>query len=429
METPIVETQVLDPISTVHLQGWEETYHLVKGYAVAKEMNNTLIALSVAMRIHEGQTRDNGEPYIIHPLKVCELAMNLGIDDDITCASAILHDCIEDGKLKDPEKLFTRDFGLDKKVYEIVSALSKPKNYKKTDPEQEMYLSKIKSIPEALIIKLLDRANNMSTLDSFIPERMKKYVKETKEKIYPLCKYGKSYYPQYSNAITIIKYRIVAICETIEALIGKNDDSIPKSFVNYKKTFMFIKGYAKGKGLKNTTKALYLAERLHEGQLRKSGDPFIIHPLRVCSYLISLKINTDHICAAALLHEILKKCNLEKKGEELVSDYGFDKEVLDLVKAVSNFSKLPTDEYYESLKLNKEALLIKLSNKANTCTILQSFSDEEKKEYILETEKYVESLCRFGEAYYPEFSEQIVIMETHINALCKIVKVFLPKTQ
>ena len=49
------ETKVLDPIFNKRLESWEETYHLIKGYAIAKKMTNTLIALSVALRIHEGQ--------------------------------------------------------------------------------------------------------------------------------------------------------------------------------------------------------------------------------------------------------------------------------------------------------------------------------------------------------------------------------------
>ena len=55
--------------------------------------------------------------------------------------------------------------------------------------------------------------------------------------------------------------------------------------------------------MQNTLKALPLAKEYYSGLTRKSGDAFIIHPLRVASYLIALKINDDCICAAALLHD------------------------------------------------------------------------------------------------------------------------------
>ena len=172
---------------------------------------------------------------------------------------------------------------------------------------------------------------------------------------------------------------------------------------------MFIKGYAKAKNLPQTLKALHIAERLHEGQTRKTGDPFIIHPLRVCSYLIALNIDDDVTCAAALLHEVLKKCNLERNGEELIEDFNLSPEVLEIVK------------------INYKSLLIKLSNRANTCTMLKTLSDDEKKEYIIETRNYINSICRYGEAYYTDYSDQIIIMQDHINALCNIVFSFLKK--
>ena len=417
---------VLDPIYNKRLETWEEIYQLIKGYAMAKKMPNTLIALSVATVLHDGQKRDDGEPYIIHPLKVCELIISLGIANDILCSAAILHDAIEDGDIKNTREKFINVYGLDEKVYEYVKILSKPKNYKKIDPNQERYFAEIKSHADTLILKLADRTDNMSTIESFSKERMIKYVNETKKLIYPLCKYGKSHFPQLSNAITIIKYRIVSICETIEALLEINSN-IESSTLSYRKTFMFIKGYAKGKNMPQTLKALHIAERLHEGQTRKTGDPFIIHPLRVCSYLIALNIDDDVTCAAALLHEVLKKCNLERNGEELIEDFNLSPEVLEIVKISSNIDNLEKADYYTTLKINYKSLLIKLSNRANTCTMLKTLSDDEKKEYIIETRNYINSICRYGEAYYTDYSDQIIIMQDHINALCNIVFSFLKK--
>ncbi len=419
---------ILDPIYNKRLENWEETYHFIKGYAIAKEMPNTLIALSTAMVLHDGQKRDGGEPYIIHPLKVCEYIINLEIANDILCAAAILHDAIEENEIKNAKDTFVNKYGLDPLVYEYVQIVTKPKNYKITDPEQELYFSGIRTYADTIILKLADRADNVSTIDAFSNERMIKYVNETKKYYYPLCKYGKSHFPKLSHAITITKYRIVSICETIEALLGIKSD-FKQGTLSYRKSFTFVKGYARGKNMPNTLKALYLAEILHKDHSRKVGDPFIIHPLRVCTYLISLKINDDIICAASLLHEVLKKCNLEKNGEELISDYNLSPEVLELIKIMSNASNLVKEDYYLTLKLNYKALLIKLSNRANTCTMLQALSEDEKKEYILETRNYINSLCRYGEAYYTDYSNQIIIMQDHINSLCNIVYSFLNREE
>ena len=55
-----------------------------------------------ASRMHDGQTRDSGEPYIIHPIAVANILLDLGLDYK-TIAAALLHDCIEDTPATDSE--------------------------------------------------------------------------------------------------------------------------------------------------------------------------------------------------------------------------------------------------------------------------------------------------------------------------------------
>ena len=421
------QSNVLLQPSNVHLEAWEEIYLFIKGYAIAKEMRNTLVALSVASRLHQEQKRKSGEPYLIHPLEVASYLINLNIDDDITCAAAILHDVVEDCDIKNPYKELSQKYDLDKKVIDVVLLLTKPTNYKNKLEAEKEYYEKIKQNRKALIIKLSDRANNLSTVDVFTKEKMIEYVTETRELIFPLCKYGKAYYPELSNAITIIKYQMMSICETIESLYDISP--FPTHPTKYRKTLLFIRGFAKGKNMPNTLKALSLAERLHEGQKRKCGDPFIIHPLRVASYLISLKINDDITCAAALLHEVFKQCNIDRDSNELVDLYFLDSEVVDLIRIVSRADNISIEDYYNSLKSDYRALLIKLSNRANTCTRLSTLDENERKEYILENTNYVYPLCTYAKAYFPEYSDQVVNMKYHISSICRIVESIIKPIQ
>ncbi len=52
-------------------------------------------AYELAREKHEGQFRESGEPYIIHPIAVAKILVELGMDADTICA-ALLHDVIED---------------------------------------------------------------------------------------------------------------------------------------------------------------------------------------------------------------------------------------------------------------------------------------------------------------------------------------------
>jgi (p)ppGpp synthase/HD superfamily hydrolase len=67
-----------------------------------------------------------------------------------------------------------------------------------------------------LVVKISDRVNNVSTMESFSPQKRQQYIDETREFIIPLCSYGKLYYPELSNALTAMKYHLTSMCDSIE---------------------------------------------------------------------------------------------------------------------------------------------------------------------------------------------------------------------
>lgn len=421
-----------------------EYYNSIKAYAHRYNLSNTIIALDLAAELHNGQFRDTGLPYVIHPLEITHYLillkirhaifdMNLSIlhdeklaetqtnlDLDILLASSLLHDTIEDCKSKLPKKgiEFIEVYHLQPDVFKYVTILTKDK----TAPEYTLdgYFESIRQYWQTLIIKLVDRANNCSTINAFSNTRMEKYVKETKKYFYSMASTLKNSFPTFSRQTTILKYLFVSICETVASALDIKDIISEES---YDKTYYFVKGLAIGKGsMQNTLKALPLSKEYYKDLTRKSGDPFIIHPLRVCSYLISLKIDDDIVCSAALLHEIIKKCHLEYNGIEIVTKYHLDFSVLELVRLVSNNEHYPLDLYYEALKHNPKAMLLKLSNRAHTCTTLIDSSSDEIRSYVEECENFIYPLCDYGIVHYPEYAYSIQVMYYHISSVCNIVK-------
>ena len=67
--------------------------------------------------------------------------------------------------------------------------------------------------------------------------------------------------------------------------------------------------YLNTKDKEKVFQALKLSENVHSNQLRKSGDPFIIHPLEVAKILTSIKLDADSI-TAGLLHDTIEDTNL-----------------------------------------------------------------------------------------------------------------------
>lgn len=423
-----------------------EYYNTIEKYAKQFNLKDTMKALELSANLHNKAFRDGGAPYIIHPLAITRYLILLNIrnaifdmnlsrlhdsklaeeqtnlDLDILLATSLLHDVVEDCRDKLPNlgQEFITEYGMHPDIFKYVSILTK--NKKSINYSDDTYYKNICSYWQTSLVKLADRTNNCSTIDAFDEIRMKKYIKETKQYYYDMASEGKNLYPDFSRAFTIMKYLIVSICETVASALNLKDVI---SEEEYYKSFFFIKGFAIGKSSRqNTLKALSLAKEYYKNFTRKSGDPFIIHPLRVCSYLISLKIDDDIICAAALLHEIIKKCNLPYHGIEIVTKHHLDPLILDYIRLLANIEQYPIELFYEVLKQNPKVLLLKLSNRAHTCTTLIDSSDAEITAYIEECEKYIYPLCEYAIAHYPEYSNNIQILRYHISSNCNIVKKF-----
>ena len=89
-------------------------------------------AYECAAKAHEGQKRRNGEPYIIHPVAVAEIIVEMGLDTDSICAG-LLHDCIEDTDSTHDD--IAKQFGTT--VAELVEGVTKLTRMQYTSKEEE----------------------------------------------------------------------------------------------------------------------------------------------------------------------------------------------------------------------------------------------------------------------------------------------------
>lgn len=199
----------------------QKSYYFAKGFAFANAFHNMQKALVLAKKMHEGQYRRGGAEYLVHPLRVCCYLISLGFKDDILLSAALLHDVIEDVEYirNDPKKI-VKEFGISEEVLNLVLLVTKTK-----EVAEESYYSHIRGDIKALLIKLSDRCNNVSTLQCFTREKMQKYINETQTYILPLCSYGKATYPEYSGIITTMKYQITALCTTAQAFLNHQDSN------------------------------------------------------------------------------------------------------------------------------------------------------------------------------------------------------------
>jgi GTP pyrophosphokinase len=139
-------------------------------------------------KVHKGQTRLSGEPYLIHPLEVAMILAKLRMDLP-TVSAGLLHDVLEDtltsfGELKE---LFGEE------IANLVDGVTKISKLPLTDPKvsqaetyRKMIMAMAKDI-RVILIKLADRLHNVRTLEYHEEEKRKLIAKETIEIYAPIA--------------------------------------------------------------------------------------------------------------------------------------------------------------------------------------------------------------------------------------------------
>ncbi len=145
-------------------------------------------AFLFARHLHEGQFRVSEEPYIIHPVEVAKILINLKADTD-TVIAAFLHDILEDTDTQ-PETL-EKEFGED--VLTLVQGVTKLGKYHFQSKEERqaenfrrMFIAMASDI-RIIFLKLADRLHNMRTLNFMRPEKQKRIAQETLDVFAPLA--------------------------------------------------------------------------------------------------------------------------------------------------------------------------------------------------------------------------------------------------
>ena len=161
---------------------------LKKNFSEA-EFQELKAAYDFSAAAHEGQKRQTGEPYFIHPCAVVNILVDLGFDDVSTLVAAFLHDVLEDTQVTADE--LEQKFG--KEVLELVEGVTKLDKIKFVSAEDEqaenlrkMLFAMAKDY-RVIIIKLADRLHNMRTLDALKPEKQIKIATQSLKIYAPLA--------------------------------------------------------------------------------------------------------------------------------------------------------------------------------------------------------------------------------------------------
>ncbi|MGE5257831.1 MAG: RelA/SpoT family protein [Hyphomicrobiales bacterium] len=139
-------------------------------------------------RVHAGQVRLSGEPYLMHPLEVANILADMKLDL-VSVAAGLLHDVLEDTQAK-PEEL-RELFGAE--IQSIVSGVTKlsllstsSSQERQAESIRKMFLAMADDI-RVILIKLADRLHNMRTLRFHSAEKRKAIAQETMDIYAPIA--------------------------------------------------------------------------------------------------------------------------------------------------------------------------------------------------------------------------------------------------
>lgn len=153
-----------------------------------KEVEEIDKAFYLAKEAHKAQLRYSGQPYIIHPLAVSDILIDLGMDAQ-SIEAALLHDTVEDTDIT--LEVVSRAFGTE--VASLVDGVTKLGKVPLSNREEQqaenirkMLLAMSQDI-RVIIIKLADRIHNMRTLDFMAPQKRRDVALETLEIYAPIA--------------------------------------------------------------------------------------------------------------------------------------------------------------------------------------------------------------------------------------------------
>src|SRR5215217_893837 len=185
---PLRHEVTIPPASMIRLN---DILQRVSSYHPDPDLDIIKKAYVYSAKVHQGQLRKSGEPYLIHPLEVAGILADLKLDE-ASIVTGLLHETIEDTLATSTE--ITDLFGPE--VAQLVDGVTKLSKFsasatlsqeeKQAENFRKMIIAMAQDI-RVILVKLADRTHNMRTLDHMAEEKQVRIAQETLDIYAPLA--------------------------------------------------------------------------------------------------------------------------------------------------------------------------------------------------------------------------------------------------
>ena len=193
---------------------------------------------------------------------------------------------------------------------------------------------------------------------------------------------------------------------------------------NVEKMYTYLRGYCIGANMKQSVVALQLAREHHEGQTRKDGTPYIVHPLSLACYAIALGLRDDNIIATILLHDVIEDCGVRVEYLPVNDTVKRAVQHMTVVKFDTDVDKIETKcRYFNELLDNREALICKALDRYNNLADMpMAFTQDAMGKNVAETEVLLLPILKKAKEKYADLADMLFILRTNISTLNEAIK-------
>ncbi len=200
-----------------------------------------------------------------------------------------------------------------------------------------------------------------------------------------------------------------------------------------------LENFLKEHALDQSLQLLPYVKKMHGEQVRSGKDqiPFYSHPIHVALHAAALGFTDDTVISAALLHDICEDCEIlpeelpaspdTRTAVSVLTKESIKKPSPDASEAewlqYYHREEVRNDAYYNGLRRNKTASIVKLLDRCNNVSGMSSAWNHEKlAEYIHETERWIYPLLDYLKETCPEYSSQLFLIAYHMRSVVEAVR-------
>jgi len=206
----------------------QKMYVFLKGALTGAGMTEAVRALAYMRKHHDGQFRDDGQPYEVHPMAMACFAISLESEfiDDVVMAAILLHDVCEETSTPVEELPFSPEV---KQAVKYVT-LTRFKDETRFE-HKKRYMNELLECRRSLIVKAIDKFFNLMTMSAVFPDdKVRKNVVEVDMLFLPVMREAKQIWPEMSRLLWVLRTVIRAVNDNLALRL--NVKLTDKDFIN-----------------------------------------------------------------------------------------------------------------------------------------------------------------------------------------------------